>query len=110
MMNQKVTPLGYLNLLVPGTSPAVGFSGASVSGTTAPFVIPTAANMVVLIAETGQVRWRDDATNPNVTNGMPMAVTSPPPYFEYSGNLSQIRFVGITGTVAVDASFYQTVG
>jgi hypothetical protein len=110
MMNQKCVALGYLNLLVPGTSPAVGFSGAAVSGTTAPFVIPSAANMVVLIAKTGQVRWRDDGVSPNITSGMPMAVTSPPPYFEYSGDLAAWRACGVTWTVAVDCSFYATVG
>jgi hypothetical protein len=39
MMNQKCTPLGFVNLPVPGTS-TCGFTNATVSGTTT-FVIPS---------------------------------------------------------------------
>jgi hypothetical protein len=35
MMNQRCTPVGFVSLAVPGTSGAVGFSGATIAGTTA---------------------------------------------------------------------------
>jgi hypothetical protein len=107
MMNQRCTPLGVVSLPVPGTS-TCGFTNATV-GTTA-FVIPSNANMALIVAQTGAVTWRDDGVAPNITSGMPINPTFPQSYFEYSGNLAAIRFCGVTGTVSIVASFYGLEG
>ena len=90
MMNQQCEPLGCFNLPVAGST-GTYFTQGIVSATTH-FVIPTAATMVLLVAETGTVRWRDDGTAPDVSNGILMAVTAA--VFEYTGNLKAIQFCG----------------
>ena len=106
MMNQQVAPLGYLALSVAGTT-STGFTQQTVAGTTT-FVLPTAANVVLLAANGGAVRWRDDGTAPDITSGMILNPGLAP--FEYSGNISMLRFTGVTGTVAVDCAFYKVAG
>ena len=101
MMNQQCEPLGFV-------TGAVGFTSQIISGTT-PFVIPTSANVVLLVCETGAVRFRDDGGAVSASVGMIIQPTLPVP-FEYSGSLSAISFYGVTGTVAVDASFYRAIG
>ncbi len=105
MISQQATPLGFVSVAVPGNA-AVGFTAGFASGTTA-FVVPTGVNVkVLLVAETGAVRWRDDKISPTPTSGM--GVTQPP--FEYSGDVGAIEFISVSGTVAVDASFYRQAG
>lgn len=106
MISQACTPMGFVTVAV-GPSTAVGFTAGFVTGTTA-FVVPTGANLVLLVAETGAVRWRDDGTAPTPTAGIPMQTSSPP--LEYSGDPSAMLFVAVSGTVAVDASFYRVAG
>lgn len=107
MIGQASAPLGFVSVAVPGTT-AVGFTAGIVSGTTH-FVVPTGADIeVLMVAESGQVRWRDDGVAPTPTSGMLMEPTQAP--FLYSGNPNAIQFIGVTGTVAVDASFYREVG
>lgn len=105
MISQACTPLGFVTVVVAAT--AVGFTAGIVSGTTT-FVMPTGANLAVIAVATGAVNWRDDGAAPTPTSGMPMLVTQPP--LEYSGNLSAIQFISVSGTVAVNAALYKTVG
>lgn len=106
MMNQACTPQGFLAIPL-ATTTAIGFGGVTVTGTTT-FVIPTQANMVLLVAEGANVRWRDDGKVPTPTSGMLMQTSTPP--FEYSGNLGQLQMIAVSGTATVDANFYKTVG
>ena len=99
--------MGFLALTVPGNT-SVGFTSQVVSGTTH-FSIPAGANVALLICETGACRFRDDGVTATATVGMIIQPTLPTP-FEYSGDLSVIQFCGVTGTVAIDASFYRTIG
>jgi hypothetical protein len=108
MQNQRCAPIGFVNLAVPGTSGAVGFSGATMAGTTA--TIPLAsANLALISVSTGAVLWRDDGIAPTLTAGMPIP-TGQWPYFEYTGDLASIKFIGVTGTVSVSAAFFAAVG
>lgn len=106
MIAQACTPMGFVSVAVTPTA-AVGFTNAFVTGTTS-FVIPPGANLVLLAAETGAVRWRDDGVAPTPTKGMLMQVTVAP--FEYSGTPSALEFISVSGTVSVDASFYKVAG
>jgi hypothetical protein len=54
------------------------------------------------------VRWRDDGIAPTPTSGMIMEVTKPA--FEYAGDVAALKFIGVTGTVAVDAAIYRAAG
>ena len=107
MISQQATPLGFVSVAVTPTT-AVGFTAGFASGTTA-FVTPTGVNVkVLLVAESGRVRWRDDKTAPTPTSGMLMGATQAP--FEYSGDVAAIKFISVSGTVAIDCAFYATGG
>jgi hypothetical protein len=106
MMNQVCTPLGFVTVAVPGST-GIGFASVTVAATTL-FVIPSSANMVLFVVETGPIRWRDDGGTLTVSTGVLVQPTVSP--FEYSGSLGAIRFLGVTGTVQIDASFYHAVG
>jgi len=107
MISQQCTPLGFVSVVV-GPSTPVGFTAGIVTGTTA-FVVPTGSNVkVLLVAETGPVRWRDDGKLPTPTAGMYMGVTQSP--FDYSGDVAAFQMISVSGTVAVDAAFYEVAG
>ncbi len=59
--------------------------------------------MAVIIAETQAVRWRDDATAPTASVGMPLAVGVP---FQYDGDLSNIKFIEQTASAKLNVSYY----
>ncbi len=63
---------------------------------------------VLLVAETGAVRWRDDGVAPTPSSGMIIEPTMP--VFEYSGDVTSLLFIAVSGTVAIDASFYRDAG
>jgi hypothetical protein len=76
-----------------------------VSGTTT-FVIPSGGPFVALIvAQTGAVRWRDDGIASTPTNGVGIQPTQAA--WEYAGDIAALKFIGVTGTVAVDAAVYR---
>lgn len=106
MISQQYVPLGFL--AIPAvTASAVAMPSVTVTGTTT-FVVPPGANLALLVAESGAVRWRDDGKPPTVTQGMLIEPTQPP--FPYSGNISQISFIAVSGTATVSASLYKGVG
>ncbi len=105
MLNQICTPLGFVSVAVTPTT-AVGFTAGIVTGTTN-FTIPAGANLAVVTAG-GSLNWRDDGMAPTPSSGMPMLVSQPP--LEYSGNLSAIKFISVSGTVSVSAALYRVSG
>lgn len=57
----------------------------------------------LIIAETKDVRWRDDGTDPTASVGMPIAAGA---YFNYDGDLNRIRFIQQTATAKLNVSYY----
>ena len=86
---------------------ALGFSGIAVSGTVA-FAVPPGANLVVMVAESSPIRWRDDGTSPSASSGVLMATTAPP--YEYCGDPRSIQFISAATTAMLSASFYRLQG
>jgi hypothetical protein len=105
MISQACTPMGFVAVTVAAS--AVGFSSVVVTATTN-FTVPPGSNLALLVAETGNVRWRDDGISPTPTSGMLMQTSQPP--LEYSGDLNAIQFVAVSGTVQIDASLYKVAG
>ena len=62
--------------------------------------MPTIALIMPL---TGNVRWRDDGTNPSSTVGMPLAAGVT---LQYDGNLNGIKFINNGGTAELNISYY----
>jgi hypothetical protein len=102
MMQQQCQPLGFVSSTVTPTL-ALGFSNITVSGTTT-FVIPTNVGVVLLVAESSPVRWRDDGVAPNVTSGMLMPTNGTP--YEFSGDIAAFKFISAATTAVLSCSFY----
>lgn len=59
---------------------------------------------IAIITPEGQaVRWRDDATAPSATVGMPLAVGVT---LQYDGDLTKIRFIEQTAGAKLNISYY----
>ena len=78
-MMQVAAPLAFVSTTVAAT--ALGFANIVVSGTVM-FSVPPGANLVVMVAESSPIRWRDDGTNPSVSSGVLIMPTQPA--FEYA--------------------------
>ena len=83
------------------TSQATTSSTASLSSGGIPF----GANMVVLQAETANVRYRDDGAAPTAAAGS-IVVSGLNPML-YTGTLSALQFIAATGSPLLDVAFYR---
>ena len=52
--------------------------------------------------------WRDDSVSPTPSVGMQMQATAG--VFEYAGNLNSIKFISVSATTVLGASFYKIEG
>lgn len=57
----------------------------------------------LIIAESKDVRWRDDGTNPTASVGMPLAVGVP---LQYDGDLTNIKFIETAASAKLNISYY----
>lgn len=80
---------------------------SSSTGLTVPNTDATGLNArptIAIITPEGQaVRWRDDATAPTATVGMPLAAGVT---LQYDGDLTKIRFIEQVGGAKLNISFY----
>jgi hypothetical protein len=67
---------------------------------------PIGATLVLMQAETQNVRWRDDNGAPTASVGMLLASGGAP--FGYSGTISQLHFIQAAASAILDASFYRS--
>jgi len=95
MQNVKYVPLGFVQLDATDLEAAVGLTP------------PAGANAAILNAETSGVRWRDVGTDPTSSVGMFIAADD---NFEYTGDLSAIKFIAASGSPLLNVSFYKIVG
>ncbi len=61
------------------------------------------ANFALIVAETQDVRWRDDGTDPTSSVGMLLKAGV---IFQYDGDLSKIKFIEVTASAKVNVSYY----
>jgi hypothetical protein len=61
------------------------------------------ANFALIVAETQDVRWRDDGTDPTASVGMLLKAGV---IFQYDGDLKKIKFIETTGSAKVNVSYY----
>lgn len=74
----------------------------SLSGSTG-LTVPADANYCVIKAESQAVRWRDDATAPTASVGMPIAAGET---LMYDGDLNKIRFIEQTASAKLNVAYY----
>lgn len=71
--------------------------------------IPASENaqlVVILQAETQDVRWRDDGTDPTGTVGNLLVKNT---LFTYEGKLSGFRFIETTASAKLNVNYYRNV-
>lgn len=57
----------------------------------------------LIIAESKDVRWRDDGTDPTASVGMPLAIGVP---LQYDGDLTRIKFIETSASAKLNISYY----
>jgi hypothetical protein len=80
---------------------------SSATGLTVPVRTPDGmsakANFALIVAETQNVRWRDDGVDPTASVGMLLVAGIP---FQYDGDLSKIKFIETTASAKLNVSYY----
>lgn len=100
-----------MTMNVKGITTCMGYQQitdlSSAVGLTVPTQTPngsnTKANFALVIAETQNVRWRDDGISPTASVGMLLVAGTP---LQYDGDLSKIKFIETTGSAKLNISYY----
>lgn len=66
--------------------------------------IPANTKLVLIQAETKDIRWRDDGTDPTASVGNLLVANS---VFAYNGNASALKIIETSATATVNVSFYK---
>lgn len=95
---------------VSGTTGGAGVYQLSASNTTSAASltsggVPTGATMAYLNADTNNVRFRDDGANPTASVGSVLVAGVTP--ILYSGTLTAITFIAVSGSPLLNVSFYR---
>lgn len=72
--------------------------------------IPTGARLAVMTVDVANVRWMDDGQNPTTSVGLLIIAATAtlfPAPFQYSGDLSAIKFTAASGSPLINVSFYK---
>lgn len=89
-----VAALGYCQL-----SPVAATALSSCAGG-----IPAGANLILMSADTANIRWRDDGVAPTSSIGMNLVFGQAP--ITYNGPISKLQFISATGVLNV--TFYKS--
>lgn len=89
--NQSLSPLGYEQ--VTSLSSAAGLAS-----------IPAGTVMALIQAESQNVRWRDDGTNPTTTVGSLLMAGAT---LEYdAGTFARLKFIEVAASAKLNVSYY----
>lgn len=83
---------------------ALGYQQITSLGAATALTVPTGATTAVITAEAQAVRYRDDATDPTSSVGMPVAVGVT---LTYTGPLANIKFIEQTSGAKLNVSYYK---
>jgi hypothetical protein len=100
-----------MTMNVKGITTCMGYQQlgtlSSAIGLTVPVRTPDGmsakANFALIVAETQNVRWRDDGVDPTASVGMLLVANIP---FQYDGDLSKIKFIETTASAKLNVSYY----
>lgn len=80
---------------------------SAATGLTVPARTPDGLNQkptfALIVAETQNVRWRDDGTAPTASVGMPLVAGIP---LQYDGDLNKIQFIEQVASAKLNISYY----
>lgn len=86
-----VEPAGYTQITSVSSAVSLG-------------TIPDGTKLTLIQAESQNVRWRDDGTNPTTTVGMLLQAGQT---LVYNGNPARVRVIETTASASVNVSFYR---
>ena len=103
---QAGTVAGQIYLTKPASLTPLASSQMGLALVTAQsLTVPAGALYAVVIAEGGNVRWRDDGVAPTGASGMLLTQNS---VLNYDANLAAIQFIQATGsTSTIDVAYYK---
>ena len=85
------------------TTVCLGYQQITDLSSAVALTVPSGATLALIVAETQNVRWRDDGTNPTASVGMPIFVGAS---LSYDGDLSRIKFIQETASAKLNISYY----
>lgn len=82
----------------------LGYERITSLSAAAALTVPAGARYAWVQAETQNVRWRDDGTNPTSTQGMLLSKDSDG--FWYTSHLAAVRFIEVSPSAVLNVSYY----
>lgn len=82
----------------------VGYQQITTLSAATALTVPKEARIAFIQAETANVRWRDDGTNPTAGVGMLLLSTSEGMWF--TGKLQALRFIEAAAGAKLNVSYY----
>jgi hypothetical protein len=85
------------------TTQCLGYQRISGLSASTALTVPAGATLALIVAESQNVRWRDDGTAPTASIGMPLAIGVS---LSYDGDLKAIRFIEVLASANLNVSYY----
>ncbi len=82
----------------------LGYQQITSLGTAVALTVPAGAQRALLQAETQNVRWRDDGTDPTTAAGMILKAGNDPVLYE--GDLSAIKVIEVTSSAKLNVTYF----
>lgn len=98
----RYQPLGIAKVTV--TASAQTLTQLMVTAAGQIIAIPNGVTMVLILAETANVRWCDDGQAPTTTFGLLLTAGQE---FQYSGDLAAMQMIAVSGSPVVTLAFYR---
>lgn len=84
----------------------LGYEQVTSLSSAAGLTVPAGTSYILIQAESQNVRWRDDGTNPTATVGMVLAAGST---LEYDGSApAALKFIEVAASAKLNVSYYGT--
>lgn len=81
-----------------------GFQQITTVSAAVGLTVPDGTKLAMIQAESQNVRWRDDGTNPTAAIGMKLVAND---ILVYTGVMSAIKFIEETGSAKLNITYYK---
>lgn len=96
---RRMNPVTVLNAT---DSPSKGFEQVTSMATATSLTAPAVATSATIQAETQDIRWRDDGTDPTATVGMLLAAGES---MHYQGDLEALRLIETAASASLNVTY-----